>query len=73
MACRPIARQRPRNKLLYNNKQWPTNSNKGMVFSVLSVPMTAHATMEYVMPLLWNNCGATEERCFIYAVRAKML
>jgi hypothetical protein len=34
--------------------------NRGMVFSVQSIPM------EYVLPLLSNNCTATEERCFLH-------
>jgi hypothetical protein len=36
-----------------------------MVFSVQSVQIAAHATMEYVMSFLSNNCTATEERCFL--------
>jgi hypothetical protein len=40
------------------------NNNRRMVFSVESVPMDAHATIEYVMPSLSNNC-TTEERCFL--------
>jgi hypothetical protein len=35
------------------------------VFSVRSVPMASHATMVWVMPLLSDNCTATEERCFL--------
>jgi hypothetical protein len=35
------------------------------VFSSLSVPMVAHATMEYVMALLRNKCTATVEQCFL--------
>jgi hypothetical protein len=42
-------------------RQRPVN-NRGMVFSALSVAMAAHATMEYVMPSLSNNCTATEEQ-----------
>jgi hypothetical protein len=34
VACRPVPRQ------------WPINSNRGMVFYVRSMPMAAHATME---------------------------
>jgi hypothetical protein len=45
-------------------RQQPVN-NRGMVFSSQSVAMAAHATMEYVMPSLSNNCTATEERCLI--------
>jgi hypothetical protein len=45
-------------------RQRPVN-NRGMVFSAQSVPMAAHATMEYVMHSLSNNCTATEERCFL--------
>jgi hypothetical protein len=29
------------------------------------VPMAAHATMEYIVPPLSNNCIATEKRCFL--------
>jgi hypothetical protein len=36
-----------------------------MVFSDQYVPMAMHATVEYVMLLLSNNCTATEERCFL--------
>jgi hypothetical protein len=36
-----------------------------MAFSVQSVPMAAHATMEYIMPPLSNNRNATEEQCFL--------
>jgi hypothetical protein len=39
--------------------------NGGMVFSAQSVPMATHATVEYVMPSLSNNCTATKERCFL--------
>jgi hypothetical protein len=35
------------------------------VLSARSLAMSAHATMEYVMPPLSNNCTATEERCFL--------
>jgi hypothetical protein len=38
----------------------PVN-NSGMVFSAQSVLTAAHATVEYVMPLLSNNCTAMEE------------
>jgi hypothetical protein len=40
------------------------NNNRGMVFSVQSVPMAEH-TIEYVMPSVSNNCTATEEWCFL--------
>jgi hypothetical protein len=40
-------------------RQQTVNNNKGMVFSAQSVPMAAHAKMEYVMPSLSNNCTAT--------------
>jgi hypothetical protein len=53
--------------------QCPVNNNKGMVFSAQSVPMVAHATMEYVMPSLSNNCIVTEELCVFYVGHAKML
>jgi hypothetical protein len=49
-------------------RQRPVN-NGGMVFSAHFMPMAEHATMEYVMTSLSNNCTATEERYF-YAVRA---
>jgi hypothetical protein len=42
-------------------KQRPVNKNRDMEFSVQSLPMAVDATMEYVMPLLSNNCTATEE------------
>jgi hypothetical protein len=45
--------------------QQPVNNNRGMVFSMQSMPMAAHATMKYVMPSLSNNCTATEEQCFL--------
>jgi hypothetical protein len=41
--------------------QQPVN-NRGMVFSAQSVLMAAHATVEYVMPLLSNKCTAREEQ-----------
>jgi hypothetical protein len=40
-------------------------NNRGMVSSAQSMPMAAHATMEYVMPSLSNNYTATEERRFL--------
>jgi hypothetical protein len=46
-------------------RQWPVNNNRGIVFSVQSVPMIAHTTVEYVMPSLSNNCIATEERHYL--------
>jgi hypothetical protein len=45
-------------------RQQPVN-NRGMVFSVQSMPMVVHASMEYVMPSLTNNCTAAEEQCFL--------
>jgi hypothetical protein len=47
-----VTRQRPVNK-------------KEMIFSAQSVPMAAHATIEYVMASLSSNSTATEERCFL--------
>jgi hypothetical protein len=41
------------------------NNNRG-VFSALSLPMVAHATMEYSMPLLSNICTTTGERYFLF-------
>jgi hypothetical protein len=46
-------------------RQRPVNSDKGMVFSVQSVPMAAHTTTKYVMPSLRNNCTSMEQRCFL--------
>jgi hypothetical protein len=40
-------------------------NNRSMVFSEQSVTMAAHATVEYIMPSLSNNCTATEEWCFL--------
>jgi hypothetical protein len=39
-------------------RQRPVN-NRGMVLSVQSVPTSAHATIEYIMPSLSNNCTST--------------
>jgi hypothetical protein len=36
-----------------------------VMFSAQSLSMAAHATMEYVMPLLSNICTATGERYFL--------
>jgi hypothetical protein len=46
-------------------RQRPVNNNRGKVFSAQCVPMAAHATMEYAMPSLSNNCTATDEPCFL--------
>jgi hypothetical protein len=35
------------------------------VSSARSVPISAHATMEYVMPPLSNNRTARDERCLL--------
>jgi hypothetical protein len=40
-------------------RQWPIN--RGMAFSVQSMLMAGHATVEYIMPSLSQNCTATEE------------
>jgi hypothetical protein len=45
-------------------RPWPINERR-MVFSAQCMPIAAHATMEYVMPLLSKNCTETEERCFL--------
>jgi hypothetical protein len=45
--------------------QRPLN-NRGMVFSVQSVLMAAHAATEYIIPSLSNNFTATEEQCFMH-------
>jgi hypothetical protein len=45
--------------------QRPVNNDRGMMFSAQTLPMVAHATMEYVTPSLSNNCTITEERCFL--------
>jgi hypothetical protein len=41
------------------------NYKRGMVFSAQSVPMAGHATMEYIMPSLSNNCTAKRKRYFL--------
>jgi hypothetical protein len=46
-------------------RQGSVNNNRGIVFSAQSLPMAAHAAVEYVVPLLSNSCAATEERCFL--------
>jgi hypothetical protein len=46
-------------------RQRPVNNNKETVFSAQYVPIASHATMEYVMPSLNNNCTATEEQYFL--------
>jgi hypothetical protein len=46
-------------------RQRPVNNNRGMVFCAQSVPMAAHATVEYIMQSRSNSCTATEERCFL--------
>jgi hypothetical protein len=53
-------------------RQRPVNKNRRIIFSAQSVPMVAHAAMEYVMPQLSNNSTAREEHVS-YAVRAEML
>jgi hypothetical protein len=45
-------------------RQVPVNK-RGMVFSARSVLMAAHATMEYIIPPISNNCTAKEEQCFL--------
>jgi hypothetical protein len=57
VACRPVA----------SNDHEISNCTTAiaMVFSVRSVPMAAHATLEYITPLLSNNCTAAEKRCFL--------
>jgi hypothetical protein len=66
VSCRPVARQRPRNRYTTAfSKWWPVNSNRRVVFSAQSMPMAVNATMEYVMPPLSNNCTAREEWCFL--------
>jgi hypothetical protein len=42
MVCRPVAKQRPRKKI----RQRPVNINRGMVFSALSAPIAAYATID---------------------------
>jgi hypothetical protein len=44
--------------------QRPVN-NKGIVYSAQSVLTAVHATVEYFMPPLSNNCTVTEEWCFL--------
>jgi hypothetical protein len=46
-------------------RQRHINNNRGMVFSVRSVPMAGHAVVDYVMPSLSNSCTATEEQCYL--------
>jgi hypothetical protein len=53
-------------------RQRSVKNNRGMMFSVQSLPMAANATMEYVMPSLSNSRTLTEERCFLHGP-AKML
>jgi hypothetical protein len=45
-------------------RQGPVNNNREM-FSAQPVPAAVHATMEYIIPYLNNNCTATEEWCFL--------
>jgi hypothetical protein len=53
-------------------RQLSLNNNREIVFSAQSVSMAAHATLEYVIPSLSNNCTTIEERV-LYAVRAEIL
>jgi hypothetical protein len=46
------------------SRQCPAN-NRGMVFPAWSVLMAEYVIMEYAMPLLYNNCTATEEPRFL--------
>jgi hypothetical protein len=46
-------------------RQRSVNKNIGIVFSARSVPMLAHATMEYIIPSLSYNNTAIEEQCFL--------
>jgi hypothetical protein len=46
-------------------RQLPVNNNRGMVFSALSMPIAAHATVEHIVLPVSNNRNATEERCFL--------
>jgi hypothetical protein len=46
-------------------RQRPVNKIRGIVFSAQSIPMAAHAAMEYVMLSLSKNYTATEEQCFL--------
>jgi hypothetical protein len=50
-------------------RQRPENNNRGVVFFVQSVLMAVHTTVEYIMPLLSNNCTATDEQCFPCSLR----
>jgi hypothetical protein len=61
VACRPVARQRPRNKQLDNavTRQRPINSKRGMLFSARSAPMSARETID----------TSTEERCSLCGQR----
>jgi hypothetical protein len=49
----------------WHYRQQHVNKNRGMVFSVQSMLMTVHATMEYATPSLSNNCTAKEEHFFL--------
>jgi hypothetical protein len=42
-----------------------TVNNRGMVFCARSVLMAVHATIEYVIPPLSNNCTAADKRRFL--------
>jgi hypothetical protein len=69
VASRPAARQTS-NYTTAIAKQWPINSNRGMAFSAQSVLMAAHTAVEYIKPLLSNNCTATDG--VFYAVCTEM-
>jgi hypothetical protein len=45
-------------------RQRSVNMDRVMAFSVRSVLMTAHATIQYVMPPHGNNETATDGLCF---------
>jgi hypothetical protein len=42
-------------------RQRPVKNNRGMAFSTQSMPMAAHATLDYVVPSLSNKFTATQE------------
>jgi hypothetical protein len=60
-------------------RQRSVKSNRGTMFSERFLPITVHATVEYVIPLLSNYCTATIEynnnvkRCFLRGPRQDVL
>jgi hypothetical protein len=69
VASRPAARQIS-NYTTAVAKQLPINSNRVMAFSARSLLMAVHTTVKYIMPMLANNCTATDG--VFYMVCAEM-